>query len=445
MSSLVIDREQAQLDLAFDPRRMGPLLARAFEAYGGCHILDAKYAPHEHCTVLYELGGQLILGVLGWDGTLAADDRGQDIPEVGMRAYRFPDDPALPGLPAALDPVAVVRVLDGVLGERVLRCAVTLLRYRPTRRATLRLDLRTSAGRAPRTLFVKVYHDAHKALGVASTLRALADTSAVRTGRLVIASPIAAVDALRWVLFDAVGGVRLDVALACGGQAVEAVTAAAGALAALHSADGLPARPRPVTAQLARVARRAERTAEVAPALGAAMGELAVAVAGRLPDRGETTLIHGDCKPSQFLVGPNQGVRGSPPTLQGVRGSPPTLQGVRGSPPTSGVALLDLDSCGLADPASDVGAFLGWLRAREVRARLAGLRPKRVRASFGDGFLDAYCAAAGRGADFRSRVAWYEALSLLGKAQRAFARAPRSPLPAAILAEARVCVRRGVD
>lgn len=414
-SALVTDQERAQLDLVFDPRRVGPLLTEIFEAPGPCHILDAKYAPRERCIVLYELGGQLILGVLCWDG--APGEGGLHIPEAGMRAYRFPDDPALPGLPTALDPLATARVLDGVLGERVLRCAVTLLRYRPTRRATLRLDLRTPAGRAPRTLFVKVYHDAHKAMGVASTLRALVDTPAVRTGRLVIAPPVAAVDTLRWVLFGAVGGVRLDVVLACGGHAVEAVTAAAGALAALHGTGPLPARPRPVTARLTRVARRAERTAEVAPALGVVMAELAAAVARRLPDRDEVTLVHGDCKPSQFLVSPTQ----------------------------PHVALLDLDSCGLADPASDVGAFLGWLRAREVRARSGGLRPKPVRASLGAGFLDAYCAAAGRGADFQSRVAWYEAFALLCKAQRAFARAPRSPLTAAILAEARVCLARAVD
>lgn len=424
--TLVMDREQAQLDLAFDPRRMGPLLAEAIASRGarvsagGCHILDAKYAPRERCTVLYELGDQLIVGFLRWDGEVG-DGGGLDIPEAGMRVYRFPHDPALPGLPAALDPAAVARALEGVLGERVPRCAVTLLRYRPTRRVTLRVDLRTvdlrTLGRARRTLFVKVYHDVAKARGVESALRALAGTSAVRAGRLVVAPPIAVLGTLQWVLFDAVPGVPLDGMLARSGHAAQAIPAAAGALAALHRAGPVPALSRPVTAQLARVARRAERAAEVAPALGAAMAELAGALAQNplwQAGQDEGTLIHGDCKPSQFLV-----------CREGF--TAPQL------------ALLDFDSCGLGDPASDVGAFLASLR--KLRGAWAG--GTRAAAALGDGFLSAYCAAAGRGADFRARVAWYEALALLRKAQRAFARAPRSPLPAAILAEARECVLGG--
>lgn len=414
MRALTMEGERAQLDLAFDPRRMGPVLAQAFGVHGaragggGCHILDAKYAPRERCIVLYELGQELILGQLCWDGAIGHG--GTHIPEAGMRAYRFPDDPALPGLPAALDPRAAARVLGEVLGERVVRCSVTLLRYRPTRRATLRLDLRTPA-RTRRTLFVKVYHDLRKAVGVESTLRALAGTPAVRAGRLVIPQPVAAVDALRWVLFEPVAGARLDGMLSRGGQATEALTAAAGALAALHHAGPLTGRPRPVTAQLARVTRRAERTIEVAPTLGAAMAELAAELAGRLPRQDETTLVHGDCKPSQFLIS-----------------SP--------APPAPQVALLDFDSCGIADPVSDVAAFLAGLRKLGVGHPLAPL---------GGDFLDAYCAAAGCGADLRARVPWYQALALLRKAQRAFARAPRSPLPATILAAACACLTRGVE
>jgi hypothetical protein len=54
-------------------------------------------------------------------------------------------------------------------------------------------------------------------------------------------------------------------------------------------------------------------------------------------------------------------------------------------------------------------------------------------------FLAEYCAVGGRGPDFRLRVAWYEAVALLRKAARAFARSPRSPLPAALVEGAWHC------
>jgi aminoglycoside phosphotransferase (APT) family kinase protein len=429
---LAIDRERAQLDLAFAPGRMGPMLARAFGVNGarrrpgGCHILDAKYVPRERCTLLYKLGDDLFLGTLRWDGASASGGHSEEhrsggasgvhILEAGMHAYRFPDDPALPGLAVALDPTALGRVLEPIVDARVLRYAVTLLRYRPSRRATLRVELRTS-GRPRRTLFAKVYHDLRKAVAVESTLRALADSPAVRDGRLVVVQPVAVLHSLRWVLFGAVGGFPLDRAFLFGRHAAKAVTAAAGALAALHRAGPLPARSWPASAAVARVARRAKRTAQVAPALGAEMAELAVALAARLPTDDEITLVHGDCKPSQFLVSRT--------------GSSPALQ----------VALLDFDSCGLADPASDVGAFMASLRL--VRARPTGLGLDHL-TTLRDDFLATYCAGTGRAMDFRVRVAWYEALALLRKAQRAFARAPRSPVPAAILAEARACLMQGV-
>ena len=55
--------------------------------------------------------------------------------------------------------------------------------------------------------------------------------------------------------------------------------------------------------------------------------------------------MHGDCKPSQFLIGDGR------------------------------VYLLDLDHCGVSDQAADVGTFLATLRQQEIRDDLAGGRP----------------------------------------------------------------------
>jgi hypothetical protein len=55
-------------------------------------------------------------------------------------------------------------------------------------------------------------------------------------------------------------------------------------------------------------------------------------------------------------------------------------------------------------------------------------------------FLGEYCAASGRGPDFQWRTTWYEAVALLRKALRSFARSPRSSLPVALVDEAWRCL-----
>ena len=136
-----------------------------------------------------------------------------------------------------------------------------------------------------------------------------------------------------------------------------------------------------------------------------------------------TSLVHGDCKPSQFL-----------------------LHGSR-------VALLDLDHCGLADPAYDVGNFVASLRQQAVQQSQQAV-PSSDRLDraleLGSIFVDAYSAAArtagphpagSEGPRFEDRVEVFVAVSLMRKALRAFARSPQSPIPLRLVAEA----HRGLD
>jgi hypothetical protein len=100
--------------------------------------------------------------------------------------------------------------------------------------------------------------------------------------------------------------------------------------------------------------------------------------------------------------------------------------------------LLDLDSCGQADPAGDVGTFLATLRqhgVRQVLARRTTAADARAQAALAEVFLREYVEAAGGGADgeLRRRIAWYEAVALERKALRCFARAPTSPLTRALV------------
>jgi hypothetical protein len=118
----------------------------------------------------------------------------------------------------------------------------------------------------------------------------------------------------------------------------------------------------------------------------------------------------------------------------------------------------------MADPANDVGTFLATLRQLALRhslkkqggrgageqgsgvaevfftpAPLPSSTPAHLRA-LEKLFLDEYCKASDRGEGFRLRATWYEAVGLMRKALRSFARSPFSPLPLAMVAEAWACL-----
>jgi hypothetical protein len=395
---------------------MGPRVRGALGVPGraGCSVLDAKYEPGVRGTVLYGVGPLLVRGDLI---DVPADDGEAFRPVVapGVRLCRFPDDPDLPGLAAATDPerlrTALAEALPDVGSPR--RCRVELVRYRPGKRATLAVELRGRAdlGGSGR-LVVKSYHDGRKAAAVAAEA-VLLDATVDPAAPLRFAPVRAHVPELSLVVQEHVPGVRLDqLMLRPDGTAAHAVRRAAVALAALHRQPVVSRRARSVDAELVRFGTRSSRVAEIDEGTGRALGSLAVrllAEADAVP-RGVVGLVHGDCKPSQFLL--------------------------RGEE----VVLLDLDSCGAADPAVDVGTFLATLRQQAVRLALrrrAAPSSTRGTTPLAGVFLDAYLRSAGQPPDgeLRRRIAWYEAVALERKALRCFARAPRSPLTRALVDE----------
>jgi hypothetical protein len=327
-----------------------------------------------------------------------------------------------------LDAEAIAHVLTTVLpacqeeGARVLRCRVTPLRYRPGKRCTVRFDLWLRSARAgsirPQTIFGKLYHNAAKASAVYAEMQMLANSTLVETGQVVLARPIAFLPELSLILQEPVNGVPLDLLLShpkrmltSDPRARNGVGRAATALAALHNVELCSGRERPIDAELAKYKRRAAGVAHVDAALGAHLGELVVMLSSGMTQLAawgaEVRLIHGDCKPSQFLVG------------------------------APDIALLDFDHCGMADPAVDVGAFLATLRQLNVFHTLkTGSKDLSLYYLLEQLFLKEYLSARGCPSDFQWRANWYAAVALLRKALRAFARSDRSPVPAALVEQA---------
>jgi hypothetical protein len=312
-------------------------------------------------------------------------------------------------------------------GARVLRCRATPLRYRPGKRCTLRFDLalRDKSGTlVRRRLFGKVYHDRDKATSTYHEMQMMADSAPAHDGRVVLAPVVAFLPDLLIVFQAPVEGTPLELYLEGLEGAVRAgdrrgwdgIISSAGAFAAVHTAGLATDRVRPIDAELKRFRKRACQAAAVDPATGARLLELADALPawrGRMPEWDEQiTLVHGDCKHSQCML------------------------------TADGVAILDFDHCGMADPATDIGTYAATLRQlgihQALKARGLGGAAERTAwlRALEERFLEAYCAASGYGEGFRLRTTWYEAAALLRKALRGFARAPRSPMPLAQVEEA---------
>jgi hypothetical protein len=365
-----------------------------------------------------------------------------------MDVYPFPEDPWLPGVAAAADAQIIAGALARSLPEclsgkaRVLRVRVAPQRYRPGKRFTLRLDVslreRSSGEISRRTYYGKVYHDPKKARSVYQEMQLLSESSAVREGKVVLAEAAVFLPELSMVLQAPVGGTPLEDligrmegnARAGDPRGWSGMQRAAAALAAVHTAGLATKRHRPIQDELARFQKRAAKVGTVDAAQGRRLGELAAALPawmGLLDEWGaELSLIHGDCKPSQFLISDDH------------------------------VAILDFDHAGMADPANDVGTFLATLRQLALRQSLKaheaaattvaahGVSPSAARAEWllalEKRFLDEYCTASSRGEGFRLRATWYEAAGLMRKALRGFGRSPFSPLPMAMVAEAWTCL-----
>lgn len=403
---------------ALDADRMQPLLAHAFGVGPDqpCVVLDAKYEPGRPATVLYGLGSRLVHATVAPPGCEAG---GEHLPN-GVAVNAYPVDPGLPTLPSVLDPSvfppALVRALTAPgagpdAGEDAVATDVDvrLLRYRPGRRATFLVAIARAGSTA--TYVAKVYHDRDKAAAVAAEGRAL--SAGPSQAPLVLAPVVAHLPDLAVVVQGFLDGHVLEVRLADDGPTGRDETGlvrAAEALAVLHGRSVPDGRPRPVDRELHRFVGRASAIRSVDLHTGQVLLEAANRLLGLHTDPGPLSLVHGDCKPSQFLV------------------------------TADGVGILDLDHCGIADPAYDVGNFVASLRQHGIRTSPAGALAAEGLATT---FVAAYTDRARPVVEeaFLARVDFYVGVALVRKALRAFARDPLSEEPLRYVEEA----HRGLD
>ena len=410
---------------------MGPRLARVL---GGrtstCHVLDAKYEPGVRATVLYEYAGGCVRGDLVPDGEVPAARTGRaggptraPVVAPGLRISVFPDDPDLPSLRRVMAPGYLGPALADALPDTAsvatshlgVRCRTALIRYRPGRRVTFRVDLVGWPG----GYVAKVYHDPRKGAAVAEEAPALA-VHADGCATLRVPPTVAHLPADRLVVQRAVTGVPLEAllgrppllrgrgrrrdrghrshSLGARRPAPDAPGHRAGAVGgrgggAVRAPRGGHRRCRPAGGR--RVRALAER-------LRVTQRELPGAVTG---------VVHGDCKPSQVLLDHQQ------------------------------VLLMDLDHVAVADQAMDVGTFLASLRQLPLRRPGTGSRRGRVLGVLRSGFLASYLQAR-EDDSMLPRIAWQEAVALERKALRAWARAPGSPLAHGLVREAEACLDR---
>jgi hypothetical protein len=332
---------------------------------------------------------------------------------IHVAASVFPIDGDLPTLVDSSDPAAIqplLRAAGAAPGGR--RCTVTLARYGRGNRCVLRYDV------GSRAVYGKVADD-HRGAAAHAVISALGPACRRAPAHLRFGVPrsLGYHPGLQVLLLESVpGSPALSGALkahAAGagaglGGVEPAVGSCAEIAAGLHATDIAVSGVRSAAGEVARLRMAIADVAAVAPSLGDWLSLTLDAAQAHLDGTRElpACLCHGDLKHNQVL-----------------------FAGTRRT-------LVDFDTVCRAEPALDLGHFVGYLRLKA---------PAAVADRLSDLFVDAYVEAAGwgRGPEraLRGRVAAYETLSLLGRAVHSFQKFKprRLALIVTLLEERREC------
>jgi hypothetical protein len=384
---------------------------RLAERWAAEHLPEREVVGTRTHTAYYRGRGEVSVRVsveldAGTDVTLL-------VRHPGERVQPFPCDPDLPTLAPLLRPeVAEALVVEHLGVPHPHWCTVSVVHHPRTGACVLRYEFadRSDGTDRAREVYLKVYPTAEAAAAAAARLTSLGahlltapDGSAVRLPRLLAHLP-----SRQAVVLESV---RVPHRL---GSPTPGEAGAA--LAALHRHR--PAGPLPVVSAADRLAALEAELAlvrgpwpEVANRVDAAL-EPVRRLLGH-PGHSTPVLSHGDFTPSQVLRRPD------------------------------GLAVVDLDTLCLAEPAADLGRFLAYralAAAREERRAVpppAG-PPARPRVGSGD-FLAGYGQPDVPPMELSSRVLAYRSLNLAHVALNAARRfkEERTALALALLEQAR--------
>jgi len=312
---------------------------------------------------------------------LAAPFRGlfARLPPWNASVQVFPLDARFPQLVRLSDPWHVAAMLASCLPQASgVSYRVSTIRYRPGERHVLRYE--PAPGQRGPVVFAKL---SRREADIARAFRVytrVADRMDVFRGGIRVVRPFGALADDGVILFPAVSGRPLSTLLRLRDHGVSGhLEQAARALRVLHSSPAALAEAmaaRDFAADIEGARRASEHICALLPRTGAAITETlerARAVHDRLP-REAPTFIHGDFKADHLWVS------------------------------HGGLTLIDFGSCGIGDPARDVGKFLADLRWWSA---VSGRGSASARAAF----RAAYGTEGSEARLLRARV--YEALFLL--------------------------------
>jgi len=438
------DPDLPGLSAVLDPQMMQKVIARERRdpevEITGCRIEYLRYKPETNCIVSYALdwrdrSSQETGTAHFYAKAFRPDDfahasvkadlgRRLEVPrfpavmsEAGLCTvlYFYPNDAGLDGLRLIAEPKKVQRILyervpylpqsEWRISDR--RLQLTLVRYKPEKRAVLRIDTRathrTSGERRPVSIYLRTYVDGRgeQVQAIMESLhRQLHGQDGVTTP-----PPRGYLPDRKTLLMDAVAGTPLTDCLS-GDRRHPALQSAARALTRLHDVRGVDAPARSTESLLEEAESTGRFLARLVPdvrtTLDRALKRLHESTAG-LAACARAGFVHGDFYHGQVLIDHRQ------------------------------TALLDFDRSYLGDVTADLGNFGAHMHLMERQGRITD------GAGAFDDFMSAYQDAAGFRLD-PAHVRFWQTHGLLQLAVRPF-RTLESDWTETIRATAADCLR----
>ena len=375
---------------------------------------EMAYTPGRKCTALYsvEFADQSPGRSVRASVSFAKDGRLEELyrlvyggskstnglpSAVNLPAYHclvefFPMDGRLPALSQAVDPRKVagrlLSALNGGASKRGTDLEIAVLKYRPHETCVLSYTVRPT-GECQRDVIGKIYRESSRAQRVWESLKSLDGNPEV-----IIPTPLGLISEWNLVLMERAPGVSMKALLEEAptvAQARELSRLAATALVAFHQMQIDSLKIGSAETELARVQKHTSRLRLVAPDLERAVQSILDELRPLLMRSCASPLtpIHGDCKPTQFLLDGDQ------------------------------VAIVDFDGTCLGDRAIDLGNFMAQFH------KYALTSGNRYLKELPEYFLAEYLARSpDPGLERRSRL--FLAVSLLRMAVRSFEGFPPS-------------------